>query len=132
MSYEVVFKVANALALFSWIILLVFPFRPVTRTILIGTAVTILCVAYTVVVYSILKPADISKFNSLNGVTSLFSSPGAVLAGWIHYLAFDLMTGLFIAFNAEKHGIGHAWLLPCLVLTFILGPIGLLLYFLIR
>jgi hypothetical protein len=54
------------------------------------------------------------------------------VAGWVHYLAFDLMTGLFIKRNALKHGISHWLLIPCLFLTFMFGPIGLLLYFLIR
>ena len=132
MSYDTLFKLANAIALFSWVLLLVFPFRPITNRILIGVTVSILCVVYSVLVYSMLQPTDFGKFNSLDGVISLLSSRGAALAGWMHYLAFDLMTGLFIANNAAKHGIGHAWLLPCLVLTFMLGPVGLLLYFLTR
>lgn len=132
MSYDVVFRLANAFALLAWIILVLFPFRPFTNKLLIGVAVAILCMAYSVLVYQILTPEDFVKFNTLQGVTELLSKPGAALAGWIHYLAFDLMTGIFIANNAAKHGIGYGWLLPCLILTFMLGPAGLLLYLLFR
>ena len=105
---------------------------PFTNKVLIGVVVASLCITYAVLVYNSLKPGDFKSFMTLGGVTAMLSVPGAALAGWIHYLAFDLMTGLFIANNAAKHGIGYAWLLPCLVLTFLLGPIGLLLYMLIR
>jgi hypothetical protein len=132
MSYDSLFKITTSLALFSWILLLVIPFRPITNRILIGVSVTLLCIVYAVLVYSMLQPTDFAKFNSLDGIISLLSSRGAALAGWIHYLAFDLMAGLFIASNAAKHGIGHTWLVPCLILTLMLGPVGLLLYFLIR
>ena len=63
---------------------------------------------------------------------SLFKSPRVVLAGWIHYLTFDLMVGLYIVTDATRHGIGQLWLLPVLLLTLMFGPAGLLLYLLMR
>lgn len=132
MSNENLFSLANGIALIAWMVLIIFPYRPFTNKVLIGVVVTMLCIVYAVLVYQMLQPGDFKKFATLEGVTSLLSVPGAALAGWIHYLAFDLMTGLFIANNAAKHGIAYGWLLPCLVLTFMLGPVGLLLYFLFR
>ena len=132
MSHEVIFSIANSLALFSWIFLLIFPFRPITNKILIGVSVALLAVAYAVLVFQTLQPTDFEKFQTLEGVSSLLSVPGAALVGWIHYLAFDLMVGLFIAHNAAKHGIKHIILIPCLIFTFMLGPVGLLLYLIIR
>ena len=132
MSNEQLFLLANGIAFFAWLVLILFPFRPFTNKVLIGVVVASLCITYAVLVYNSLKPGDFKSFMTLGGVTAMLSVPGAALAGWIHYLAFDLMTGLFIANNAAKHGISYAWLLPCLVLTFLLGPIGLLLYMLIR
>jgi len=55
-----------------------------------------------------------------------------VLAGWVHYLAFDLMVGVFIVSNAAHYNIAHWILLPCLFLTLMFGPAGLLLYFVLR
>jgi hypothetical protein len=132
MTHEVIFSIANSLALFSWIFLLIFPFRPMTNKILIGVSVALLAIAYAVLVFQTLQPTDFEKFQTLEGVTSLLSVPGASLVGWIHYLAFDLMVGLFIAHNAAKHGIKHIILIPCLIFTFMLGPVGLLLYLIIR
>jgi hypothetical protein len=62
----------------------------------------------------------------------LFTDKTAVTAGWVHYLAFDLFTGIWIKKNAQKYNVHHLILIPCLLLTFMLGPIGLLLYLLIR
>ena len=132
MSNENLFSLVNGIALIAWVVLIIFPYRPFTNRVLIGVVVTMLCIVYSVLVYQMLKPGDFQKFATLEGVTALLSVPGAALAGWIHYLAFDLMTGLFIANNAAKHGITYGWLMPCLILTFILGPVGLLLYFLFR
>jgi hypothetical protein len=129
---ESIFTVANTIALFSWVYLAAFPFRPVTHKLLLGVVITLLCVAYAALVFNALAPTDFQKFSTLAGVVSLMSSPGAALVGWIHYLAFDLMVGLFIAANAARHGINRWVILPCFLLTFMLGPVGLLLYLLIR
>ena len=132
MSNELLFSIANGIALLAWLVLLVFPFRPFTNKLLIGVVVGLLCITYSVLVYQLLKPGDFQKFSTLGGVISLLSEPGMALAGWVHYLAFDLMVGLFIANNAAKYGIAHAWIVPCLILTYMLGPVGLMLYLLIR
>jgi hypothetical protein len=69
---------------------------------------------------------------SLPGVMKLFSMPLAAFVGWVHYLVFDLFVGAWQARDARRHGIPHALLLPCLALTLMLGPAGLLLYLLVR
>jgi hypothetical protein len=132
MSQETIFSIVNSIALISWIILLIVPFRPITNKIILGVSVSLLCIAYAVLLFQTLQPADFQKFGTLEGITSLQSLPGAVLVGWIHYLAFDLMVGLFIANNAEKLGIRHIVILPALLATFMMGPAGLLLYLVIR
>jgi hypothetical protein len=71
-------------------------------------------------------------FNSLAQVAVLFSSPYALLAGWIHYLAFDLFTGAWEARDAARLGISRWAVAPCLLLTFLFGPLGLSLYLLLK
>jgi hypothetical protein len=67
-------------------------------------------------------------FQTLAGVSALFSSPWVLLAGWIHYLAFDLLVGVWEVRDSRSRGIPHLLVVPCLALTFMFGPAGWLLY----
>jgi hypothetical protein len=71
-------------------------------------------------------------FGSLEQVARLFEDRWLLLAGWVHYLAFDLFVGAWELRDAQRLAIPHLAVLPCLVLTFFLGPVGLLVYFLVR
>ena len=62
---------------------------------------------------------------------TLFENPWLLLAGWAHYLAFDLFIGGWEVRDAQRRGIPHLLVVPALVLTFLFGPAGLLLYLLI-
>ena len=73
-----------------------------------------------------------SGFNSLTQVAILFSSPYALLAGWVHYLAFDLFIGAWETRDGLRLGLSRWLLLPCQVLTFVFGPLGLALYLLLK
>jgi len=72
------------------------------------------------------------SFDSIANLKLLFEDDLAVLAGWIHYLVFDLFVGMWICRDSIQRNIGKWWILPCLIFTFMLGPVGLLLYFIIR
>jgi hypothetical protein len=72
------------------------------------------------------------SFSSLAEVAALFTVPGMVLAGWVHYLAFDLWVGRWEIDALAAQG-NAGWgvrllVIPCLILTFLFGPIGLLLF----
>jgi hypothetical protein len=54
------------------------------------------------------------------------------VAGWIHYLIFDLFVGAWEARDARRRGVPHLLLVPCLLATLMIGPVGLLLYVLVR
>ncbi|MNC91016.1 hypothetical protein D3C83_71980 [compost metagenome] len=71
-------------------------------------------------------------FGSLADVAALFQKRELLLAGWIHYLCFDLFIGAWEVRDSQQHGIPHLVVIPCLIMTFLLGPIGLLFYFAIR
>ena len=133
MSPDSVFQVCSAIAMLGWIILLLLsPFWSSFDKFLIGIIITLFAIVYAWLIFQVFTPGDFEKFGSLNGVMELFTDKTAVTAGWVHYLAFDLMVGIWIVKNGRKYNIHHLLLIPCLLLTFMLGPIGLLLYLLIR
>lgn len=71
-------------------------------------------------------------FNSLADVYALFGNPWLLLAGWVHYLAFDLFVGSWEVRDAQRNRISHLLVILCLIATFLFGPIGFLLYLLLR
>ena len=132
-----IFKIVNYSALLGWGILIILPSWQFGQPLVIGIVVSLLCTVYCYLVFLGKRHDDPSvkyggNFKSLKGVIHLFKSPRVVLAGWIHYLAFDLMVGIYILNDASHYGISHWLLIPCLLLTLMFGPAGLLLYFSVR
>jgi heme A synthase len=133
MSADSIFKLCNTLALLGWLILIIAtPYWRQTSRILIGTVITLFCIIYAWLIFKGFNVKDVEKFGSLDGLVSLFTNKTMVVGGWVHYLAFDLMTGIWITKNSKLHGINHWLTVPALFLTFMLGPVGLLLYLIMR
>lgn len=132
MKAEQIFSIANLVAIISWIILVVAPrWKWTDKIILSGAIPLLLSVAYLVLIVLFFGSAE-GSFGSLAGVMKLFTNEWAVLAGWIHYLAFDLFVGSWEVKDAQTKRISHLIVIPCLFLTFMLGPIGFLLYSILR
>lgn len=127
-----IFSVANAVSVLCWILLAILPDRRwVTRTVT-GTAVPALfAVTYVAIVVAVLPGAN-GSFSTLAGVIELFANPWLVLAGWLHYLAFDLLIGTWEARDSVEHGVPRWALVPCLFLTLMFGPAGWLAYRIVR
>ena len=133
MSPDSIFQTCSTIAMAGWLVLLIIsPFWSSFDKFLIGIIITLLAIVYAWLIFQVFTPGDFEKFSSLNGVMELFTDKTAVTAGWIHYLAVDLLTGIWIKKNAQKYNIHHLIVLPCLLVTFMLAPIGLLLYLLVR
>lgn len=129
-------KLSSAICLIGWILLIVLPYWQYTDKLVVSAVVALLCGIYTYLlfVHKNIKGERYPRGNfwTLAGVVNLFKNPRAVLAGWVHYLAFDLMVGLYIKNDALAHGINFWFIIPCLLLTLMFGPAGLLAYFLLK
>jgi hypothetical protein len=133
MTPDTIFSVCNSIAMIGWLLLIIISsFWFYTDKLLIGLVITLFSVIYIWLITLSFQPGDFEKFGTLDGVMSLFTNKTAVTAGWVHYLAFDLMVGIWIKKNSVKYGISHWLIIPCLLFTFMLGPVGLLLYLIIR
>ncbi len=132
MKAEQIFSIANLIALIGWILLAVAPRWIVTRKVVLSGAIPLLLsVAYLILIVVFFGRAE-GGFDSLPNVMKLFTDEWTVLAAWIHYLVFDMFVGIWEVKDAQKKGISHWFVIPCLVLTFMLGPIGFLLYSVLR
>jgi hypothetical protein len=131
MTAEQLFSILNLIVMAAWLLLVFLPRMRWTSTHLPVIIPLLLAVIYVVLVVTTL-PGSQGGFSSLAGVHALFDNPWALLAGWTHYLAFDLFIGGWEVRDAQRHGIAHLLVVPALVLTFLFGPAGLLLYLVIR
>jgi len=133
MEADLIFTICGRIVLPAWLLLLLLPRWEWTQKLIFHVWIpSLLGVAYIYCFYLATPLPEGSGFGSLNEVMTLFQSPYALTAGWIHYLAFDLFIGAWEVRDAQRYNIAHWWLIPCLVLTFLAGPVGLLLYFVIR
>lgn len=130
MNPESVFSICGAVALGGWILLIIVPARA-ARLVSAVVAPALLAIVYLVLVVLHVRGAE-GGFGSLADVGRLFQDRWLLLAGWVHYLAFDLFIGAWEVRDARALGIPHLLVVPCLILTFFLGPIGLLLYLTLR
>jgi hypothetical protein len=124
-----VFSLASSAAALSWVALAVAPSR--TWRIIRYAIPALLAVAYIWYIVPGMRGGE-GGFDSLASVMKLFAREEAVLAGWIHYLAFDLFVGTWETEDALARGVSRFLVVPCLALTFMFGPAGLLMYFLVR
>jgi hypothetical protein len=131
MESEQLFSMASALALSGWILLVFLPKHSIARLVAGLVLPVVLSMMYFTLIATHLQGAE-GGFGSLAEVAKLFAKPELLLAGWIHYLAFDLFIGAWEVRDASRHQIPHLVVIPCLVMTFMLGPIGLLFYLAIR
>ena len=132
MNADVLFTITNATAAMSWLLLVLLPGRRWVTGIVTGRIVPmLLATAYAGIIAGRLGQAE-GSFATLSGVALLFSDRWLLLAGWVHYLAFDLLIGTWEARDAVERGTPHVLLVPCLFLTFMLGPAGWLLYLSLR
>lgn len=132
MNAETIFSVCNALALGGWLLLIFFPRWTWTARLVLSGAISLLLAAIYLILIILYFGRAEGGFGSLAEVSQLFKQPFVLLAGWIHYLAFDLFVGSWETRDAQRLKVPHLLLVPCLVLTFLLGPIGLIAYYVVR
>lgn len=133
MTLDQWFSLANALALPGWVALLLAPLRRRAALTVARSIGALLAVGYLAGFLSALGSANgLATDYTLHGIAGFFADPRLALVGWVHYLAFDLWVGAWEVEAAERAAMPHLLVIPALILTFLLGPIGLLLFLLAR
>jgi hypothetical protein len=138
--WQTLFALTNLIALLAWIVLILAPRRPLVLTLILYAGAGLLCLIYTVLLVSLLAgwldPARDSGAPvlaySVRGLRAFFMSDGGIVVGWTHYLALDLLTGLWIARDGDGKGISRLVQAPILFATYMAGPLGLLIWLAVR
>lgn len=133
MTTTEVFSIANSMVMPMWLLMIILPKWKATRFLIDYKVIPILLSLFYVyyMILHIQTGAGLD-FGSLSSVMSLFTLENAVMAGWVHYLAFDLLVGMWMLNQNKNLGIHQLLMAPCLFATFMLGPVGFLLFMIIR
>lgn len=132
MTPDALFQIANPIAMIGWLALIAAPFAPrLTDTIATVIIPLLMAVAYSALILAYWSGAA-GGYGSLPDVMALLANPQIALAGWVHYLAFDLFVGAWATRTARAEGIPHLLMLPNLVLIFLFGPAGFLTFSALR
>src|SRR5690349_14179694 len=127
MDAQTCLQIGNLLSIIGWVLLVAVPDSKATLHLVRRPVIPIvLSLIYLVFVARNLGALKPDSFDTLGNLRALFQNDGFLLAGWLHYLAFDLVIGTWIADDARARGISRWVMLPVLFLTFYLGPIGFL------
>jgi hypothetical protein len=97
----------------------------------------ILSTAYVYVIYqAILFDEPMFDFFrlylSLDSLYAIFSTESFLLIFWLHFLALNLFLGSWVSRDGVKYNITRSLLFIPLILIYFTGPLGLVLYWIIR
>ena len=141
MDWSTIFGLVNGLALLAWLVLIAAPRGDIAKAFVFYGGIGLLCLAYVLLLALIVtgavdanagEGAGATSFTTIAGVRAIFASDGGVVTGWTHYLALDLFAGMWIARDADAKNFSRLWQVPILLLTFMAGPAGLLLWLAVR
>ena len=135
MTWETGFSLINLLVMPAWALLIFLPRAKITRSVVHTLLYPVLIgVIYAASLIGALffGFSDPDAGFTFSGVQALFDHPNGVITGWSHYLVFDLFVGAWIARDAQRLQIAHWQTLPCILGSYIFGPVGLLLYAILR
>lgn len=132
MSFEQLFSSASTLAMLGWVILIFLPRRWKWVNFIPAMVIPlVLSLVYSILITRYFFSAE-GGFDTLANVQQLFTFPAAALAGWVHFLAFDLYVGGIVARQADELGLSRLIQAPILLSTFMFGPFGFLLFMLVK
>ena len=132
MPWGGLFTFVHVVALAGWAMLFLAPRGPRVASYVLYLCVGLLCLAYTVMFASRFQAIIAGDFLRIEGLKALFATDAGIVIGWTHYLAFDLFIGQWIAKDADHKGFSRIAQLPVLLLTLLAGPIGLLVWLVMR
>ncbi|MEW7280206.1 ABA4-like family protein [Aquimarina sp. 2201CG1-2-11] len=133
MTPAAVFSIANMITIPMWALMILLPKWKVTKFLMDYKVIPLLLsLIYAIYILYAIYMGGMMDFGSLKSVMKLFTEESAVLAGWVHYLAFDLIVGMWILDQNKKYKIHSLLMAPCLFATFMFGPIGFLIFIIIK
>ena len=134
---ETIYLVANWGVIPFWLLLIFFPNHGLTNFFVQSIiAPLILAVCYAYLSYNLYLEKNIfdgfELYNGLEGLYSMFANENLLLVFWLHFLAISLFAGAWMVRDARRFFIPKIILIPSLILTYFSGPVGIVIYWLMR
>jgi hypothetical protein len=131
---ETIFSRSSLLVMPFWALMMLAPRWKVTRRLMQSPiAIIAPCLLYLALVlprFGEVFPAVLRP--TLDGIVALLSTEAGATIAWAHFLAFDLFVGRWAYLDSRERNVSALLMAPVLFLTLMLGPIGFLLYLLVR
>ena len=137
-SIDMLYYWVNLGVLPFWLILIFFPMSNLCRYfvtsifpifILSGTYIFLLYKSY---LNSYDFNSNFSLYMGIDDTTDLFSNKNFLMMFWIHFISINLFTGGWIVKDSQKFAINKFLISIPLIITYLIGPLGLLTYWLLR
>ena len=137
LSPDRVFSISGGVAVLSWLSLAASLFVPANLRAPIWGGTALAVPAFIGLTYAVLLARGLCArtgggFGSIAAVRRLFANDAALAAGWLHYIAFDLFVGTWVVRAGLDAEMSPLLILPCLGLTFLIGPVGLVAFLALR
>ena len=137
LTFENIYLFANWGVVPFWLLLVFIPNHAITKIFCHSIIVPLLLtIAYVFVARQIILEGSILKgFNlylGLDGLNEIYSNESLRLVFWLHFLAISLFTGSWIARDCQKYIVPKVLSIPCIVITYFAGPLGLVVYWFVR
>ena len=126
------FTYATIAMLIPWAMMVFRPRGKYTEQVVFLAVFLFITAAIWVMVSNIIEGRNEGDLLSLDGLSRFFQNRDMMLAGWLNYLAFSLCAGIWQIHDSKEIKLAHLLVVPGLVFTFFAGPIGLLVYFVVR
>ena len=137
-TIEMLYYWVNLGVLPFWLILIFFPNSNLSRYFVASIfPILILSSSYVFILYkSYLNSYDFvnnfSLYLGIDRLSDLFTDRSYLMMFWIHFISINLFTGGWIVRDSQKLSINKILVSIPLVITYLIGPIGLFFYWLIR
>ena len=137
-TIEILYFWINLGVLPFWLILIFFPQSNLSRYFVTSIfPILLLSIAYIFMIYkSYLSSYEfLTNFDlylNISNLSNLFSNETFLILFWIHFISINLFTGGWIVKDSQKFGINKIILFLPLIITYLIGPLGLLIYWLMR
>mgnify|MGYP006111355039 CR=1 FL=1 len=137
LTSENIYLFANWGVVPFWLLLVIIPNHTITKFFCHSViAPLLLTIAYVYVAKQIIYEGNIFEgfklYLGLDGLNEIYSNESLMLVFWLHFLAISLFIGSWIARDCERHMVPKILSIPCIVITYFTGPVGIVVYWFFR